>query len=128
MKKKNLFLVLGFLFIIFAITSFYRIYSGVKSNCLKARKEFGGECWEALTKVIQSENHNFRERNSAIWALGQIADKESLPFLEDINRSSPEGKCNHEKFLCKYEVEKAIKWCREGNVTSWMYKKLVTAP
>lgn len=121
---------MGLLSIIFAVTaSFYRIYSGVKTNCLKAKEEFGGECQEALIKLIKAENHSFQERNSAVWALGQLADKKALLFLEDLNKSLPvQDKCRYKEYLCKYEIEKAIKWSREGNVTSWMYKKLVTAP
>lgn len=51
-----------------------------------------------------SENHSFEEKNSAVWALGQFADQKALPFL--------------------HEIEKAIKWCKRGNLTSWMYRNI----
>jgi len=73
--------------------------------------------------VVKSENKPFRKRNSAIWALGQIADKKALPFLNELSSSLPEGeKCKYDQNLCRYEVQKAIKWCDEGNLTNWMYK------
>ena len=103
--------------------SFYSIYRGVKANCLKAKSEYRQDCVSSLINFAQSENYTFRERNSAIWALGQIADKEALPFLYELNRSLPgEEKCSYDRYLCKYEVQKAIKWCERGNLTSWMYK------
>jgi hypothetical protein len=88
-----------------------------------AQKDYKEDCVGSLIKYIQSDKHTFKERNSAIWALGQLADKNALPFLYDLNKSLPEqGKCHYQDYLCKYEVQKAIKWCKQGNITSWMYK------
>jgi len=76
-----------------------------------------------LIELIKSENHSFKEKNNAVWALGQLADKQALSFLNDIVKTASDEKpCNPDKYLCRYEVEKAIKWCTQGNITSWMYK------
>lgn len=70
-----------------------------------------------------SDSYSFRARNSAVWALGQLADKKALPFLYELNKSLPEQKkCDYDESICKYEVQKAIAWCEKGNVTNWMYK------
>jgi hypothetical protein len=75
-----------------------------------------------LIETVKSEKFLFRQRNKAIWALGQIADQKALPFLTELNRSLPEQIIDYERGLSKVEVEKAIKWCTKGNITSWMYR------
>lgn len=90
---------------------------------MKAQNGYKEDCVGSLIKLVQSENKTFREKNSAIWALGQLADKEALPFLYELEKSLPEQeKCSYDSYLCKYEVQKAIKWCEKGNITSWMYR------
>lgn len=105
------------------IYSFFVIHEGVKTACLKAQDEYQEDCVTSLIKYIQSDNHTIRNRNSAIWALGQLAEKEALLFLYELNKTLPEQKkCSYDDYLCKYEVKKAIKWCEKDNVTSWMYR------
>jgi len=102
---------------------FSKIHAGVKSACIQAKQKHDGDCVESLIAFIKSETSTLREKNRAIWALGQLADKKALPFLEEMNESiPPKTPCNHDEQICQYEIEKAIKWCRQGNLTSWMYK------
>jgi len=108
--------------IILFFCSFMVIYQDVKDNCLEVQKEYGDDCVSSLIKLVQSENHTARSKNSAIWSLGQLADKKALPFLYELDKSLlPQEKCDLDKYLCKYEVQKAIKWFQKGNITSWMY-------
>lgn len=103
--------------------SFYVIFGDVKKACLKAQSEYEGDRIISLVQYIQSDGNTFRARNSAIWALGQLADKKALPFLYELDKTLPEQeKCSYGDYLCKYEVQKAIKWCEEGNITNWMYR------
>ena len=100
----------------------FMIYSGVKASCTAAVRQYQTNCVDSLIKLIQSENYSFREKNRAIWALGQLADNKALPFLYQLDKALPDQiKCNHDQYLCRYEVKKAIKWCNQGNITSWMY-------
>ena len=124
MKKLAFLLVISLfsLFLIFICGSFFIIYQGVKTTCLKAKEDYKENCVNALIKYIQSNNKTFRDKNSAIWALGQLADKKTLPFLYELNKSLPERKKCSGDYLCKYEIKKAIKWCETSNITSWMYK------
>lgn len=126
MKKKTIIILLLSAFTI-ALTlfsySFYVIYRGVKATCLKAQNEYKENCLYSLITYIEADKHTIKERNSAIWALGQLADPKALPFLYKLNESLPEqDKCSYSVYLCKYEVKKAIKWCENGNVTNWMYR------
>lgn len=61
-----------------------------------------------------------------IRALGQLADPQALPFLELLNAELKGDPVPFDRSsgLSKYELEKAVKWCNKGNLTSWMYKKI----
>lgn len=88
--------------------------------------EFSGDAIKALESLIQSDQYNYEEKNMAIWALGQFADPEALPFLVKLSSETEDDSVPFDRSsgVSKYEIEKAIKWCRKGNLTSWMYKKL----
>lgn len=90
-----------------------------------ATAEFGSHAPASLISLIESDEFGFKEKNDAIWALGQLADSTALPFLEDLNMKTAESaQCNLEMALCKREIQKSIAWCSKGNVTSWMYGKM----
>jgi len=98
--KKRIFLILAGLmvFAFFALVafSFFVIHKSVRSNCIKAKNEFGGDCIDSLIALVKSEKFKTREKNSAIWALGQLADKRALPLLYELEQSLPEQeKCHY---------------------------------
>ena len=67
----------------------------------------------------------FEEKNNAIWALGQIGNKESLPLLERLYTGDIRYRCNRTRYICQYELKKAIKFINSDFiVTRWMYQKL----
>ena len=113
---------IGAVILAFAGMTGSQLHSSVKSICLIAKNEFKKDCVSSLIETVKSEKFLFRDRNRAIWALGQIADSKALPFLTELNRSLQDRKTDGEHGLSKFEVEKAIKWCMKGNLTSWMYR------
>jgi HEAT repeat protein len=122
-RRAPFFIIAGLLIFIFTLAySLSQIHKDVKVACLKAKALYAQDCVDSLIKFVQSDENSYRLRNTAIWALGQIADKKSLPYLQELNQSLPEQtKCSYDNYLCKYEAQKAIKWCEQGNLTSWMY-------
>ena len=67
------------------------------------------------------EGHSLKERNQAVWALGQIGDPSALPLLKKYYTGE---ECRHDKFLCQWELEKAISLTDGGfNATAWMWRK-----
>jgi len=72
-------------------------------------REFPGDEVDALAALVGSEGRSLAERNRAVHALGQIADKRALPTLERYYTGAP---CNHSRHLCQYELKKAIGRCR----------------
>jgi hypothetical protein len=108
---------LAFLFI-FYLWACLSIRSGVKKISAEATQQYPGDRVEALISYVKSENHSLRQRNLAVWALGQIGDKRALPVLNQFYTGGP---CDHNHYLCQGELQKAIKLC-EGrfNATAWL--------
>lgn len=106
--------------------TFQLIHKRVARITALAQSEYPGEAVEALCSLVDSEAYGFEDKNSAVWALGQLADPEALPFLEQLNaRTAGDTVPIDRSFgLSKYEIERAIKWCKKGNLTGWMYKKI----
>lgn len=124
MKKIILKLALAALIIgvvIFA-GGIFSIYYTVWKTCDSAKENYGGKCQTALVNVLKNEKTSPKEKNDAIWALGQMAEPESLAPLEKIYAGKvPEGREPLKEVVSQYEIEKAIRWVKNGNITSWMY-------
>jgi hypothetical protein len=69
----------------------------------------------ALVAYVESPKHTLRERNRAVWALGQLGDARALPVLEKYLTG---GACEHGRLLCQHELRKAIRLCRGGTNSS----------
>ena len=111
--------------VIFAL-SLLSIFTGVRSICEEAKKEFHGDCVEALMALVESEKFGFREKNRAIRALGQIGDKRAIPLLEKLLTGEiQERPLDPDKYIVQYTVKKALKQCSgEFSLTRWMYRWL----
>ena len=108
---------LAFLLIAFVMICF-SIRSGVKEISAEATQQYPGDRIEALIAYVESENHSLRQRNRAVWALGQIGDERALPILTESHTGEP---CDHDSFLCQGELQKAIKLCKGSfNATAWL--------
>jgi hypothetical protein len=77
-----------------------------------------------MINILDSEQSSIKEKNNAVYVLGQLADKKALPKLQSLYSGVPQNKEPLDTVLSQYEIEKAIKWCENGNATSWMYKNL----
>jgi hypothetical protein len=62
----------------------------------------------APIEYMNSQEHSFPERNSAVWALGRLRAADALPAFEAVYTGE---KCDHENMLCQYEPAKAIRRC-----------------
>ena len=84
-----------------------RIGYDVNNMSKMAMKQFGGGRVEALIAQVDCETCNLDDRNHAVWALGQLADKRALAVLYKYYTGKP---CNHTRQICQYELSKAIRW------------------
>ena len=85
------------------------IESAVHAASEAALLERPGDRVSALMAYIESPSHTLRERNRAVWAVGQLGDARALPVLE---KHATGRECDHARALCQYELRKAIRLCR----------------
>ncbi|MCA9372320.1 hypothetical protein KC726_05500 [Candidatus Woesebacteria bacterium] len=114
-------IVTGSFFIISA--SLFTIYTKTYSLCQQTKQEYTGDCVKRLIQQSQDESQTYKDRNDAIWALGQFADKRAeKPLSELYNGSVPSTKEPYDTMLSQYELYKALKWIKRGNITSWLHR------
>ncbi|HPD46491.1 MAG TPA: hypothetical protein P5279_08180 [Anaerohalosphaeraceae bacterium] len=65
----------------------------------------------ALMDYVAAEGHSLRDRNSAVWAMGQLRDDRVLPVLRQFYTG---GKCDHANAMCQRELKKAIDLCTKN--------------
>lgn len=113
----------GGLFILLFVVSSAWIGYEVNRACLVAEAEYDMECVPALMEKIGDDSKEISERNHAVWALGQMGDKQALPVLEDMYQGD-QYKCDHDKELCQYEIAKAINLLNSGfNATTFVWRR-----
>jgi HEAT repeat protein len=128
MKYKKLLryasLVLALMFgiiLIFVIATFSIIYLEVRNVCTRAISEYSKDCIDSLVLTLESEDKSFKEKNDAIWVLGQLADERALPALVKLQTGEVPEREPLDEVISQYEIRKAIHWINDGNATSWMY-------
>ncbi len=65
------------------------IGSSVRGISRKAQLQFPGTRTEALIALVKCQSCDVRDRNNAVWTLGQLDDPAALPVLE----SCDSGEC-----------------------------------
>ncbi|HYK89295.1 MAG TPA: hypothetical protein VE398_11020 [Acidobacteriota bacterium] len=101
---------LAFLIVVYLGVSLM-IAGGVNNTSQTALAQFDGDRIEALIALVDCQDCSLRDRNHAVWALGQLTDKRALPILYKYRTGKP---CDHMREICQYEISKAIRWT-EGN-------------
>jgi len=103
--KKLIRIVIVSLLSVFTITllvTTYYVEKRVQETCKMATTIYPGDRIEALINVSKSRNSCTTDRSRALWALGQLGDKEALPYLIE----NFEG--IEETDICVYEAQFAI--------------------
>jgi hypothetical protein len=95
------------------------IQVGAHDYARVAQQQYPGGEFEALVQAVQDEHRSLRDRNHAVWALGQFREARALPTLR---RYYTGQKCQHDKFLCQYELKKAIDLCEGKTPPKWLQK------
>ncbi|MBU1018226.1 hypothetical protein KKA33_04330 [Patescibacteria group bacterium] len=109
-------------FLIFFAFSLRGIYNGVKTICDEYRGRFGGEsCAQSLMSSINSIETSIKEKNDALWALSQLGQEESLPFLYELEERE---NCGLDECISDIMLNRAIRFSEGWTLTKWMYKNL----
>jgi len=94
---------------------------GVRSISETALRDFPGDRVSALMALVESDRHGFRDRNRAIWALGQLGDARALPMLE---RHYTGEESDERIELSQYELKKAIVLCKGAtNISAFVWRR-----
>ena len=113
--------ILLFLFV-FMITSAWIGFS-VKKRCQIAQERYEGDCVSSLVAFLEDEQNDFRSRNSAIWALGQLGDGRALPVLKKYYTGNIPDREPLDAGLSQYELKKAIKLIESGfNISAFGWR------
>lgn len=109
-------------FLFFVIACLWIGYE-VKNQCQSAKREYGGDCVEALIKLLNDENKGFRARNDAIWALGQLGDSRALPVLQGYYTGKIPDREPLDKMISQYELKKAVNLTSGGfNISAFIWR------
>jgi hypothetical protein len=88
----------------------YVIGQQVQDVVSQARQSgYEGDVIPSLLSLVLDEEAPLSERNSAIWALGQLGASEALTTLEAFHTGED---CDHTHDLCQHELGKAIQQCQ----------------
>ncbi len=118
------------IFLLFFVVTCAWIGFGVKNQCQEAKREYGREfaggeisCVEALINILNDEKKSYRQKNSAIWALGQLGDSRALPFLESYYTGQIPPRESLDKSISQHELKKAINLTSGGfNMTAIFWR------
>jgi hypothetical protein len=100
------------------------IGGGIHSYSRRAQSMFPGERVEALIAMVDCQNCILEDRNHAVWALGQLAEKRALPVLQKYYTGM---KCDHERFICQYELRKALNLAAKGhNPSAFLWRWMLS--
>ncbi len=112
----------GLFFLFFIVTSVWIGYEA-KQLCTDARAQYGGDCTNALGALVDDEHRGYRDRNHAIWALGQWGDAQALPILEKYYTGNIPEREPLDSVISQYELKKAIALTRGGfNMTAFLWR------
>lgn len=115
-------LFLAFVVLAFAAVSF-AIGRQVRSLCLAAVTRYGGDCVAALSHTVEDESNSFRDRNSAIWALGQLGDRRALPTIGKYYTGEIPPHEPYDAGLSQFELFKALTLIETGhNITAFLWR------
>ncbi len=111
------------IFLLFFVITCSWIGYEVKSQCQEAKREYGKNCVESLTILLDDEDKGFRARNDAVWALGQLGDSQALPVLQNYYTGNIPEREPLDKSISQYELKKAINLINGGiNVTAFIWR------
>jgi hypothetical protein len=102
------------IFLLFFVITCSWIGYEVKDQCQEAKRQYGNDCVESLIKLLKDDNNNYKSRNDAIWALGQLGDSRALSTLQSFYTGVIPEREPLDKNISQYELKKAIRLAEGG--------------
>jgi len=126
---KNYFLYLCIIgisiFVLFFIITCTWIGYEIKSVCREAKNTYGAKlnCSQVLAKTLDDNKQSFKNKNDAIWALGQIGNPDSLPILQKYYTGIIPAREPLYRTISQYELKKAINLVNGGtNISAFIWR------
>ena len=94
--------------LLFFVISVTWIGLEVKSLCVSTQSDYAGDCVESLVALVQDESRGYRNRNSAIWALGQLGDSRAQSVLAGMYTGVIPPREPLDAGISQYELRKAV--------------------
>jgi hypothetical protein len=108
--------------LIFIITSLWT-GSDVRRYCKNAKKIYQGDCVTVLSELVIDNSVPYRDRNHAIWALGQLGDRRGLTYITKFYTGKKQESISPDNELSQYEMGKAIRLMQGGlNITAIIWR------
>jgi HEAT repeat protein len=83
----------------------YSAYVRAEAVRATALERHGGDPVEALMAFLEDDGPPLGDKNLAVWQLGRLGDPRAIPALERQQTGRP---CDHARFVCQREIEKAL--------------------
>lgn len=96
------------IFLLFFVIGVTWIGAEVKNLCVVAQSDYEGDCVEALITLTTDESRGYRNRNNAIWALGQLGDSRAHAVLESLYTGDIPPREPLDAGISQYELRKAV--------------------
>lgn len=111
------------IFAFYFLLSVNIIGHSVKQKCQLAQQKYEGDCVEALISYLDDESNDFKSRNLAIWALGQLGDDRALPVLKKYYTGYNGERMSRSHALAQLELERAIGYMEGSpNITTFFWR------
>ena len=100
------------------------IGESVNDICTTAKLQHRGKCPESLVKYLKDDTNSFKDRNTAIWALGQLGEESALETLEGYYTGEIPEREPLDEALSQHEIKKAINLINSGfNITAFLWRR-----
>jgi hypothetical protein len=113
------------IFVLFFIITCTWIGFEIKNVCHEAKNTYINEqsCNQVLIRMLDDNQQSYKNRNDAIWALGQIGNPDSLPVLQKYYTGIIPNREPLNKTISQYELKKAINLAKGGtNISAFIWK------
>jgi hypothetical protein len=108
--------------LLFVVTCTWIGYE-VHDICTQAQANYPGDCVESTSTLVVDNKQSIKQRNRAIWALGQWGDQRALPVLQQLYTGIIPPREPLNKVISQYELKKAINLASGGtNITHFIWK------
>jgi|GEM_PF-438035 len=104
--------------VLYFVRASVTVQEEIDTICEEACSRFPGPKVDALVTYLEKSS-DLNKKNRIIWTLGELRDPKALPILEKLCTGQP---CDHSRYVCQKELEKAIKKIKKEIPNPYFWK------